>query len=156
MPTCLYAATCKVAVLRDSILVSALSFLGSLRRRALFLICGSIVFSAGAMSPGSIALAQEGQEPANALIGHWRNTKIVFEKPQDTHLVLHPDGVAETWMVTATKRDPKSTGRWRSEGKTLTLGFGNGDERSYSFTFYQGQLVLPNIPNKRQFWEKIE
>jgi hypothetical protein len=136
--------------------LSILSVLRSSARRALFLNFGLIVFLAGALNSGSIALAQEGSELTNVLNGHWRNTKIVFEKPQDTHLVLHPDGMAETWIVTATQRDQKTTGRWSSNGKTLTLAFGDGDARSYPFTFYKGQLVLPNIPNKRQFWERIE
>ena len=122
-------------------------------RSRFVVICGLL---AGAMNSGGIAFAQVAPESANALIGHWRNTKIVFEKPQDTHLVLYPDGVMETWVVTATKRDQTTTGRWSSVGKTLTLGFGDGDERTFLFTFYNGQLVLPNIPNKRQFWEKIE
>jgi len=40
------------------------------------------------------------------------------------------------------------------EGKTLTLAFGD-NENSSPFTLYEGQLVLPNIPNRRGFWEKI-
>jgi hypothetical protein len=47
------------------------------------------------------------------------------------------------------------TGRWSVEGKTLTLSFGD-NENSRPFTMYQGQLVFPNIPNRRQFWDKID
>jgi hypothetical protein len=34
---------------------------------------------------------------------------------------------------------------WNVEGKTLTLSFG-GSDRSSPFTFYESQLVFPNIP----------
>jgi hypothetical protein len=125
-----------------------------LRRR--LLIYGLCVISVAAVNSASIAVAQEASESSNPLIGHWRSTKIVFEKPRDTHLFLHAEGIAETWTVTADRRGEKSTGRWTSNGKTLTLAFENEAEASYPFTFYQGQLVLPNIPNRRQFWEKIE
>ena len=132
------AAACKVVILRDPIPLSMRSVLFSSNRRVLLLICGVVVLFGGAVNSASIALAQEEPELASALIGHWRNTKIVFEKPQDTHLLLHPDGTVETWVVTATKRDQKTAGRWSSNGKTLTLAFGSGDERSYPFTFYLG------------------
>ena len=38
------------------------------------------------------------------LIGHWRKTTIVFGSPKDEHLVLHGDGTAENWVVTAESR----------------------------------------------------
>jgi hypothetical protein len=75
--------------------------------------------------------------------------------PKDEHLVLHPDGTAENWNVTADSRSEPIIGHWVVEGKTLTLSFGD-NENSQPFTFYEGQLVFPNIPNRRGFWEKIE
>ena len=89
------------------------------------------------------------------LIGHWRKTTIVFESPKDEHLVLHADGTAENWVVTADSRSKPVTGRWSVEGKTPTLSFGE-NQNSQRFTFYEGQLVFPNIPKLRGFWEKIE
>ena len=95
------------------------------------------------------------REGASALIGHWRKTTIGYTGPKDEHLVLHTDGAAESWTVTAYDRTEPTTGRWSVEGKTLTLSFGE-NERSSPFTFHEGQLVFPNIPNRRGFWEKID
>jgi hypothetical protein len=61
----------------------------------------------------------------------------------------------ENWTGTAYERREPVNGHWCVEGKTLTLSFG-GNDRSNPFTFYDGQLVFPNIPNSRGFWEKIE
>jgi len=94
-------------------------------------------------------------ENSNALIGHWRKTAISYTGPIDEHLVLHVDGTVENWTATAYERRGLMTGHWNVEGKTLILSFG-GNDRSNPFTFYQGQLVFPNIPNRRGFWEKIE
>jgi hypothetical protein len=94
-------------------------------------------------------------ENSNALIGHWRKTTISYTGPIDEHLVLHVDGTVENWTATAYERRERVEGHWSVEGKTLTLSFG-GNDRSNPFTFYQGQLVFPNIPNRRGFWEKIE
>jgi hypothetical protein len=107
----------------------------------------------------SMATFQEESAPssenANALIGHWRKTTVGYTGPRDEHLVLHANGTAENWSVTAYDRSEPVTGHWSVEGKTLTLSFG-GDDRYSPFTFYEGQLVFPNIPNRRQFWEKID
>jgi hypothetical protein len=87
-----------------------------------------------------IVLFQEGgevSESAKVLVGHWRKTTIVFESPQDEHLVLHADGTAENWVVTASDRTDPITGRWSVEGKTLTLSFGD-NQNSRSFTIYEG------------------
>ncbi len=89
------------------------------------------------------------------LIGHWRKTTISYTGPVDEHLVLHVDGTVENWTATAYERREPVTGHWNVEGKTLILSFG-GNDRSNPFTFYQGQLVFPNIPNRRGFWEKID
>jgi hypothetical protein len=114
--------------------------------------------SVAASGSGVIAFQEPGDASSDSkqqLIGHWRKTTIVFESPKDEHLVLHADGTAENWDVTAESRSEPVTGRWSVEGKTLTLSFGE-NENSKPFTFYKGQLVFPNIPNRRGFWEKIE
>jgi hypothetical protein len=94
-------------------------------------------------------------ENSNALIGHWRKTTISYTGPLDEHLVLHVDGTVENWTATAYERREPVTGHWNVEGKNLILSI-CGNYRSSPFTFYQGQLVFPNIPNRRGFWEKIE
>jgi hypothetical protein len=116
-----------------------------------------LVFSAAAGS-GIIAFQESSDAPSDntqRLICHWRKTTIVFGSPKDEHLVLNADGTAENWVVTAENRSQPVTGRWSVEGKTLTLSFGE-NQNSQPFTFYEGQLVFPNIPNRRGFWEKIE
>jgi hypothetical protein len=94
-------------------------------------------------------------ENSSGLIGHWRKTTIGYTGPMDEHLVFHSNGTVENWSVTAYERSEPVTGHWSVDGKTLTLSFG-GNDRSSPFTFYEGQLVFPNIPNRRGFWEKIE
>ena len=114
--------------------------------------------SAIAAGSGVIMFQESGDAPSDTkqqLIAHWRKTTIVFGSPKDEHLVLHADGTAENWTVTAESRSEHVAGRWSVEGKTLTLLFGE-NENSKPFTFYQGQLVFPNIPNRRGFWDKIE
>lgn len=131
------------------------------RKITLLVNCAALVFAASsslAVEPGIITF-QGGDDAASEntkrLIGHWRKTTIVFESPKDEHLVLHADGTAENWVVTADSRSEPITGRWSVEGKTLTLSFGD-NENSSPFTFYEGKLVFPNIPNRRGFWDKIE
>jgi len=114
--------------------------------------------SAVAADSGVIMFQESGDAPSantQRLIGHWRKTTIVFGSPKDEHLVLHADGTAENWVVTAQNWSEPVTGRWSVEGKTLKLSLGE-NENSKPFTFYEGQLVFPNIPNRRGFWEKIE
>lgn len=89
------------------------------------------------------------------LVGHWRKTTIGYVGPRDEHLVLHADGMAENWSLTASDRTEPTTGRWSGEGKMLKLAFGN-NENANPFTIYEGQLVWPNIQGRRQFWEKID
>ena len=125
-----------------------------------FLQCTVFVFGLiSAVADGSGVITF--QEPADVspdnkqqLIGHWRKTTIVFGSPKDEHLVLHGDGTAENWVVTAESRTDPVTGRWSVEGKTLTLSFGENDNAK-PFTFHEGQLVFPNISNRRGFWEKL-
>ena len=121
------------------------------------------VFAFGLVSAGTagsrIITFQESSDASRdskqQSVGHWRKTTIVFESPKDEHLVLRADGTAANWVVTAESRSESVAGRWSVEGKTLTLSFGE-NENSNPFTFYQGQLVFPNIPKRRGFWEKIE
>lgn len=116
------------------------------------------LISAAAAGSGVITFQESGEASSDStqrLIGHWRKTTIVFESPKDEHVVLHADGTAENWVVTADSRSEPVTGRWSVEGKTLTLSFGE-NQNSKPFTFYEGQLVFPNIPKRRGFWEKIE
>src|SRR5512143_3616647 len=128
-----------------------------------FTFAQSVIFTLGlisAVAAGSAIITFQESGDASSdnkhqLIGHWRKTTIVFVSPKDEHLVLNPDGTAENWVVTAESRSEAVAGRWSVEGKTLTLSFGE-NENSKPFTFYQGQLVFPNIPNRRGFWEKIQ
>jgi hypothetical protein len=123
--------------------------------------CVALVFaalSAEGADSGIITFQERSatsSENSNALIGHWRKTTISYMGPIDEHLVLHVDSTVENWTVTAYERREPVTGHWNVEGKTLILSFG-GNDRSNPFTFYQGQLIFPNIPNRRVSWEKIE
>jgi hypothetical protein len=93
--------------------------------------------------------------PAPTLAGHWRKTSIVFESPRDEHLVLHEDGTAETWTATASGRTPSTRGRWSAKGGMLSVTWEDGRQWGQPFTFFEGQLVFPNISNQRQFWEPM-
>jgi hypothetical protein len=126
-------------------------------RLVLSAVCAWIVFSGIAAAFPVILFQAEPNalsENPKLLIGHWRKTTIVFERPRDEHLVLHEDGTAENWVVTASERGEATIGHWSVEGKTLKLSLGE-NEISRPFTIYEGQLVFPNIPQRRQFWEKI-
>jgi hypothetical protein len=87
-------------------------------------------------------------EGARALVGHWRKTTIVFEGPQDEHLVLNADGTVENWVVTASHRSSTAIGTWKVEGKILTLRLADNGEVSNRFTiwgtdyFGRGQLRI--------------
>lgn len=89
------------------------------------------------------------------LVGHWRSTSIVFETPRDEHLVLNSNGTAETWVVTASGREPVTRGRWTAKGTALNVSWEDGRQWGQPFTFFDGQLVFPNVPNQRQFWEAM-
>ena len=102
------------------------------------------------------ATAPSAAQDGDALVGHWRQTTIRFEQPRDEHLVLAADGRMANWVVTADSRSEPVTGAWRTEERTLILEIEGGEAVSQPFTFYQGQLVFPNIPNRRGFWERIE
>lgn len=117
--------------------------------KARVLLTQAPVTSESAQSNRSIS------ESALVLVGHWRKTTIVFEEPRDEHLVLKADGTVENWVVTASSRSATTTGTWNVEGKTLNLSLAEGEHISQPFTIYEEQLVFPNIPNRRRFWEKL-
>ena len=122
-------------------------------------VCNIAIAVALAITAAGISAQASEVEPisesARVLVGHWRKTTIVFENPKDEHLVLNADGTAENWVVTASSRSGTTTGTWRVEGKILTLLLEENKEVSHPFTIYEGQLVFPNIQNRRRFWEKI-
>jgi hypothetical protein len=89
------------------------------------------------------------------LVGHWRSTTISFDSPRDEHFVMRADGTAETWIVTASSKTPVTRGRWTTNEKMLSVAWEDGRQWGQPFTFYQGQLVFPNRPNQRQFWEAM-
>jgi hypothetical protein len=130
-------------------------------RYTIFCLANCIALASAAYSPvanSPIIRFQENAAPPNneqQLVGHWRKTTIGYTGPIDEHLVLRSNGTVENWTVTAYDRREPVTGHWNVDGKTLTLSFG-GNDRSSPFTFYKGQLVFPNIPNRRGFWEKID
>jgi len=109
---------------------------------------------------GAQASPQPSAPPRGAadptLVGHWRTTRIVFESPRDDHLVLRVDGTAERWSVTASSSGPKTVGRWAVSGSVLSLTWTGEAQTSQAFTMYKGQLVLPNVPNRRVFWDRLD
>jgi len=108
--------------------------------------------AAGAQSPAPAPAPNRGQ----TLAGHWRSTTILFDEPRDEHMILRPDGAAETWIVTADDRRPVTRGRWRAQGSSLIVDWQDGRQWEQPFTFHEGQLVFPNVANRRQFWELVE
>jgi len=134
----------------------------SSKRASLVLVtaCSVAFLSAMASDFGARVLQEEegegSPEASQDLVGHWRFTKIVFENPRDEHLILHADGTAENWFVTEAGRSEITTANWSAEGNTLTLSFEGNQEVSLPFTFFEGGLVLPNIPNQRKIWERVE
>lgn len=137
---------------------------------ALSLLLGTIVPVAPATTHLAAAKALVGthQHPAaqssggggaqnySEIVGHWRTTRIVFESSRDDHLILRPDGVAIEWSTTASGSGRQTTGRWRVTGKELTIVWSDGQESSRPFTFYEAQLVFPNVQGSRVFWERLE
>ena len=93
---------------------------------------------------------------AQKLIGHWRNTRIVFDSPRDEHMVLRGNGVVERWLVTASGRSGAVRGRWSTQANILSMDWEDGSQWSRPFTFHEGNLVFPNVQNQRKFWERIE
>ena len=110
------------------------------------------------MAEGAAATTSPAAVPdrGQTLTGHWRSTRILFDQPRDEHMILRSDGTAETWIVTADDRTPVTRGRWRAHGSSLMVDWQDGRQWGQPFTFYEGQLVFPNVANQRQFWELIE
>jgi len=109
-----------------------------------------------AMAPAA-AVAQ-GADPgrAQSLVGHWRNTQIVFGSARDENIVLRANGVVEKWSVTASSRSSIVRGRWETQANTLSVDWEDGTKWSGPFTFHQGNLVFPNRQGQRRFWDRIE
>lgn len=103
-----------------------------------------------------------GPRPA-VLVGHWRRTRFVYgetvddkQVPIDDNLMLAADGRLISWQVTARSRSTRQPGRWRVQGKHLML-HGQGDEEGGApYFIHEGRLVFPNIPNQRQFWDRVQ
>ena len=95
------------------------------------------------------ALAQE-------LAGHWRKTTIVFESPRDEHLILNADSTFQNWTVTATETETPLAGQWEANENMLIFRMEGSEDQSSPFTFFEGQLVFPNIEGGRGFWERVE
>jgi hypothetical protein len=58
-------------------------------------------------------------------------------------------------VVTASGREPVTRGRWTAKGTALSVTWEDGRQWGQPFTFFEGQLVFPNVPNQRQFWEAM-
>lgn len=114
-----------------------------------------VLMAQSAVIPERTQPAAPISESARVLVGHWRKTTIVFEQPEDEHLALHADGTVENWIVTASGRSAPTAGTWSVEGKMLNLLLDGHERISQPFTFYEGQLVFPNIANRRRFWENL-
>jgi hypothetical protein len=111
----------------------------------------TIAFAAAlALLPAAFpALAQE-------LAGHWRKTTIVFESPRDEHLVLNANSTFQNWTVTATETGAPLAGQWDANENILIFRMEGSEDQSAPFTFFEGQLVFPNIEGGRGFWERVE
>jgi hypothetical protein len=117
------------------------------------LACAFVAFSARA--------AAEEIDNTSALVGHWLKTTTIYYSVKDEHLMFRPDGTVDNWTVTVsgpyegrTTRTATTTGRWSVNGKLLNIDWGD-KQISRPFFFYKGQLVLPNIPNARQYWDRV-
>ncbi len=122
------------------------------RVRALLL---PFAFASAAARGQGAAPPPAASRPAQ-LVGHWRKTRIIAGQPIDEHLILAADGRMSNWTVTATSRGAPHSGLWRVEGKRLMLQLQGEPEADAPYTLHEGQLVLPNIPNRRQFWERLQ
>ncbi len=109
-----------------------------------------------AMAPATAVAQIADPGRAQSLIGHWRNTRIVFDRAHDEHIVLRANGVVEKWSVTASSRSSIVRGRWETQANTLSIDWEDGTKWSGLFTFHQGNLVFPNRQGQRRFWDRIE
>ena len=104
------------------------------------------------LAAASPALAQDAAE----LVGHWRKTTIVFESPRDEHLILNADSTFQNWTVTASETETPLAGQWEANENMLIFRMEGSEDQSSPFTFFEGQLVFPNIEGGRGFWERVE
>jgi hypothetical protein len=93
---------------------------------------------------------------AQELAGHWRKTTIVFESPRDEHLILNADSTFQNWTVTADATGAPLAGQWEANGNMLIFRMEGSEDQSSPFTFFEGQLVYPNIEGGRGFWDRVE
>ena len=104
----------------------------------------------------SLAAAPVAQQPREAQLAFWLNAynALVLRTVIDHYPV---SGRSHDYPAKSIRQIPGAFERLthRVGGKTLTLSFGE-NENAKPFTFYEGQLVFPNIPKRRGFWEKIE
>ena len=96
----------------------------------------------------------QGSSRPSELLGHWRTTVVIADAPLDRNLILKADGSATRWTATAQRRDPPESGTWSVADNALFLTFG-GQAQQTPFTFHKGQLVFPNSPNRRRFWDRL-
>jgi hypothetical protein len=111
--------------------------------------------NAQSASPGGGGPPAGAARPAD-LVGHWRTTSTAFDTVTDTHLVLEANGRASNWTVTPHRRNPPHVGQWWVEGRELKLRLLGRDEWELPYTLHNGDLVFPNIPNRRRFWERVQ
>ena len=104
------------------------------------------------LAAASPALAQDAAE----LVGHWRKTTIVFESPRDEHLILNAESTFQNWTVTASETETPLAGQWEANENMLIFRMEGSEDQSSPFTFFEGQLVFPNIEGGRGFWERVE
>jgi hypothetical protein len=93
---------------------------------------------------------------AQDMVGHWRQTTIVFESPRDEHMVLNPDGTFKNWTVTATETGIPLDGQREANENVLTFRVEGCEDQSSPFTVFEGRLVFPNVEGERGFWERLE
>ncbi len=111
---------------------------------------------AGLLGLAGLTTAQKSSAARPAeLVGHWRRTRIVFDEPVDDNLVLAADGRLSVWRATPNSRSAPVPGRWRVEGKQLVLQVQGEEEDGAPYFMHEGRLVFPNIPNRRQFWQRV-
>jgi hypothetical protein len=117
------------------------------------LLAAILSLAVGAL-PAEAQTAEPGRDPS--LVAHWRTTRIVFDSSRDENMVLRDSGSAEKWTVTASGRSPTVKGQWSTQGRTLKIDWEDGEHWSRPFTFHEGQLVFPNIPKQRKFWDRLQ
>jgi hypothetical protein len=58
--------------------------------------------------------------------------------------------------LSVTMADPAfAQGGPAGQQASLHVTWADGGEWSQPYTFFEEQLVFPNVPNRRQFWERI-